>query len=64
MNPATADRIMVLVRPYCPQAHGAMTTKVGMLLKHQIPVRTFADWNEVQPDFSEMDLVAHCVVHR
>lgn len=31
-----------------------------MLLKHQVPVRTFADWNETQPGFFEVDVVAHC----
>jgi hypothetical protein len=25
-----------------------------------VPVRTFADWNEIQPGFFEADLVAHC----
>ena len=34
-------------------------TKPGTLLKHQIPIRTFAEWNEQQPGFAEIDLVAH-----
>lgn len=38
-----------------PRAH----TKPGTLLKHQIPIRTFAEWNEQQPGFAEIDLVAH-----
>lgn len=59
ISPATADRILATVRPQA-KAHGATTTKAGTLLKHQIPIRTFADWNEVQPGFFEMDLVAHC----
>ena len=29
-------------------------------MKHQVPVRTFADWDEVEPGFFEADLVAHC----
>jgi hypothetical protein len=29
------------------------------LLKHHIPIRTFADWNENTPGFLEIDLVAH-----
>jgi len=29
------------------------------LLKHHIPIRTFADWNEQCPGFCEADLVAH-----
>jgi hypothetical protein len=35
-------------------------SKPGTLLKDKIPVRTFADWNDVHPGFLEMDLVAHC----
>ena len=34
-------------------------TKPGIFLKHQIPIRTFADWNEQRPGFIEMDLVGH-----
>ena len=34
-------------------------TKPGTLLKHQIPIRTFAEWDEGQPGFVEIDLVAH-----
>jgi hypothetical protein len=30
------------------------------LLKHQVPIRTYADWNETGPGFFEADLVAHC----
>jgi hypothetical protein len=36
------------------------TTKAGTLLKRQIPIRTFADWNDTAPGFLEADLVAHC----
>ena len=31
-------------------------------LKKQIKVRTFADWDDLQPGFLEADLVAHCGV--
>lgn len=34
-------------------------TKPGSLLKSQIPIRTFADWDERTPGFLELDLVAH-----
>ncbi len=30
------------------------------MLKHHVPVRTFAEWNEDGPGFLEADLVAHC----
>jgi len=35
------------------------TTKPGTLLKHQIPIRTFSDWDEARPGFVEVDLVSH-----
>jgi hypothetical protein len=61
MSPATADRIL---QPYRKQErHGLSTTKAGTLLKKQIPVRTFNDWNETKPGFMEADLVAHCGTH-
>lgn len=34
-------------------------TKPGTLLKHQIPVRTFSQWNDAEPGFLEIDLVGH-----
>jgi hypothetical protein len=34
-------------------------TKPGTLLKHQIPIRTFAEWDDARPGFAEIDLVAH-----
>lgn len=36
------------------------TTRSGSLLKKQIKIRTFADWDNVVPGFFEADLVAHC----
>lgn len=38
---------------------GRSGTKPCGLLKHQIPIRTFADWDEQRPGFAEMDLVGH-----
>src|SRR5438132_1945266 len=35
-------------------------TKPGTLLKHQIPIRTFSDWDDAKPGFGEIDLVSHC----
>jgi len=58
MSAATADRML---RPYRKQErHGISTTRSGTLLKKQIPIRTFQDWNDVKPGFLEADLVAHC----
>lgn len=58
LSPATADRILSGVRRG-GKPRGVTATKAGTLLKHQVPVRTFADWNEAQPGFFEVDLVAH-----
>ena len=56
LSPATVDRLLRPLR----QPHGLSTTKPGRLLKHQIPVRTFAEWTDVKPGFLQGDLVAHC----
>ena len=58
MSAATADRL--LRAPRTQSLHGMSTTHAGTLLKQQIPVRTFAQWNETRPGFLEADLVAHC----
>jgi site-specific recombinase XerD len=58
MSAATADRLLQAHRYTHP--HGLTTTKAGSLLKQQIPIRTFAQWNEATPGFLEVDLVAHC----
>jgi hypothetical protein len=61
MSPATADRLLVCVRRQ--GQHGLCTTRAGTLLKQQIPIRTFQQWNETQPGFLEVDVVAHCDGH-
>ena len=58
ISPATVDR---LLRPERVRINKSVsTTRSGSLLKHQVPVRTFADWDDVVPGFLEADLVAHC----
>src|SRR5262249_12847481 len=59
LSPATADRLLRPAR-LAAQPQGLSTTKPGRLLKHQIPVRTFAEWSNVRPGFFEADLVARC----
>jgi hypothetical protein len=59
MSPATADRLLRQRRRQ-DQPRGISTTKAGALLKHQVPIRTFTDWNDARPGFMEADLVAHC----
>lgn len=58
MSAATIDRYLKGYRD--GDRRGKTTTRPGVLLKHSIPIRTFADWDEAQPGFVEMDLVAHC----
>jgi hypothetical protein len=57
VSPATIDRLLVGRRLRLGKARGF--TKPGTLLKHQIPIRTWADWTEHRPGFCEMDLVDH-----
>jgi len=59
MSVATMDRRLQRARSRMG-GRGRTTTKPGSLLKQSIPIRTFADWDQVQPGFLEMDLVAHC----
>ncbi|WP_351089663.1 transposase family protein [Shewanella sp. S1-49-MNA-CIBAN-0167] len=58
ISPSTVDRILKPEREKIKQS--VSTTRKGNLLKHQIQVRTFADWDDVIPGFLEADLVAHC----
>ena len=58
ISPATVDRILNPERERIRQ--GVSTTRPGNLLKHQVQIRTFADWDDVTPGFVEADLVAHC----
>jgi hypothetical protein len=58
MSAATADRLLRSQRRV--GQHGLSTTRAGTLLKQQIPIRTFEEWNEARPGFLEADLVAHC----
>ena len=58
MSAATMDRLLKPERDKMALNHRGRT-KPGTLLKSQIPVRTFADWDEQQPGFVEVDLVGH-----
>jgi hypothetical protein len=57
ISPATIDRLLRKHRPLGGKSRGF--TKPGTLLKHQIPIRTWADWTEDRPGFCELDLVDH-----
>ena len=59
MSASTIDRLLRRWR-WKGRRRGFSTTKPGTLLKNAIPVRTFSQWDEKQPGFLEVDLVAHC----
>ena len=56
---ATLGRLLAPARATHPP-RGAVTTRPGMWLKGQIPIRTFGEWDDARPGFLEVDLVAHC----
>ena len=53
MSAATADRLLRSQRKLGQR--GISTTRAGTLLKQQIPIRTFEEWNETQPGFLEAE---------
>jgi transposase InsO family protein len=57
VSPATIDRLLIREQPVRGRRRGF--TKPGTLLKDRIPIRTWADWDEDRPGFSEIDLVDH-----
>lgn len=58
ISAATIDRLLKPERRK-QELRGRSGTKPGTLLKKQIPIRTFADWDDLQPGFAEIDLVGH-----
>jgi hypothetical protein len=57
ISPSTMDRLRRSApRPHLRHRGG---TKPGTLRKSQIPIRTFADWDDKRPGFVEADLVQH-----
>ena len=59
ISSATVDRLLFPIRRD-ESPTGLGTTKPGELLKKQIPIRTFTEWDDREPGFMEADLVAHC----
>lgn len=58
ISASSIDRILAGERKKL-QIKGRSGTKPGTLLKSQIPIRTFSDWDEKRPGFEEIDLVGH-----
>ena len=59
ISSATVDRLLDPIRQ-AEKPTGLGITKPGALLKKQITIRTFSEWDAGQPGFMEADLVAHC----
>ena len=55
---ATIDRKLAHERSR-RSIRGRSHTKPGSLLKSQIPIRTWAEWDDAAPGFVEIDLVGH-----
>jgi hypothetical protein len=58
VSAATIDRLLRSERKKY-ELKSRARTKPGTLLKHQIPIRTFSEWDEAKPGFLEIDLVGH-----
>lgn len=58
MSAATIDRKLAGERAKMTM-RGRSHTKPGSLLKSQIPIRTWAEWDDAVPGFVEIDLVGH-----
>lgn len=58
MSASTADRLLASERKKL-ELKSRARTRPGSLLKHKIPVKTFADWNDTRVGFMEIDLVGH-----
>jgi hypothetical protein len=58
ISPATIDRLLAPERKKY-KIKGRANTKPGTLLKSQIPIRTFSQWDDKRPGFVEIDLVGH-----
>lgn len=57
VSSSTIDRLLIPARE---AAGKRRRRKRSPAIRGDVPVRTFADWNEPAPGFKEIDLVAHC----
>ena len=58
ISAASIDRLLRSERSK-HELRGRSGTKPGTLLKKQIPIRTFSEWDDERPGFVEIDLVGH-----
>lgn len=59
ISAATIDRLFIHDRKRI-NIKGRSRTKPGSLLKHQIPIKMWTDWDNAKPGFLEIDSVHHC----
>jgi len=59
ISASTIDRLLKPEKDKFRLGKGRKGTKPGTLLKNSIPIRTFADWDDARPGFTEVDLVGH-----
>jgi transposase InsO family protein len=60
MSPATIDRRLKPCRDQLElPGRGRSLTKPGSMLKSQIPLKTWREWDDRSPGFVEIDLVGH-----
>jgi hypothetical protein len=58
ISASTADRLLAGERKKL-ELKSRARTRPGSLLKHQVPIRTFSEWDDARVGFVEMDLVGH-----
>jgi len=58
ISPATVDRLLKPVKKSL-NFTGRSSTKPGTLLKSEIPIKSFSEWDDTEPGYLEIDLVAH-----
>ena len=58
MSPSAIDRRLLPARRLL-MPRGRSHTKPGTLLKSQIPIRSWSEWDDARPGFVEVDLVGH-----
>lgn len=59
MSAATIDRRLAEHRHKVTLGRGRARTKPGSLLKASLPLKTWAEWSDTTPGFTEIDLVSH-----
>jgi len=59
MSPATIDRRLAPARTGLVARKPIAHTRPGSILKASIPMKTWAEWNDTEPGFLQIDLVGH-----